>query len=359
MFIILGKVIRFVKHHWLTVGFILGFFTDLILLNRIDDTFDNSILFFYAVLSTISILLFYVGVAEKAPEFLSRLFKKYAPILMQYSFGGLFSGMLIFYGRSGDWLASAPFMLLIISVILGNELLDKRSNRLIYQLASYFIGIFSYVILEIPVLTGEMGGSIFILSGVISLLIVTFVVQMLYRIIPHFMALNTSKVIFSIGAIYVLFNALYFANIIPPIPLSLTSLEIVQAVDPVSGGGYRVQVESQPWYRRMPLVIPILHPTKNSIACFARVFAPTKLSTEIFQHWEYKDEEGNWQEHFRLGYEISGSSDDGYGGYTRIESFSDGVWRCSVETKRGQVLGRQSVLIDTSGKVGEIVTQVE
>lgn len=94
-----SKVLR---RHWLTVCFVLGFITDFLLLNQIDNVIDNSILVFYTVLATASLLLFYVGVTERGPAFSILFFRKYAPLGMQYAFGGLLSGMLIFYGRSGD-----------------------------------------------------------------------------------------------------------------------------------------------------------------------------------------------------------------------------------------------------------------
>ncbi|MCD5381376.1 MAG: DUF2914 domain-containing protein [Candidatus Pacebacteria bacterium] len=352
-------VVSRLRKHWLSVAFLLGFLTDLILLNRIDDVVDNVILFFYVVLSTSTILLLYVGVAEKGPRFFSTWIKKYIPVLMQYAFGGLLSGMLIFYGRSGDWLASAPFLLMILAIIIGNEFVSKRSDRLIYHIALYFVGLYSYIVLVVPVIIGKMGDGIFILSGLIALMIVTFLVQALYRIIPNFMEANTSRVIVTIGAIYIGFNALYFTNVIPPIPLSLTELEVVQSVDRLSNGSYRVEIEIQPWYRRLPLVRPVLHPTNNSIACFARVYAPTRLSTEVFHRWEYQDEAGDWQQHFRLGYGISGANKGGYRGYTAMSNFFDGVWRCSVETERGQVLGREVVRIDTDSPPKKVVVKIQ
>lgn len=358
----LTAVAHMIKKHWLTVGFLLGFVTDAILLNRVDDLFDNLVLLFYVVLASVSLLLFYVGVAERGPAFLARFFLQYAPLAMQYSFGGLFSGMLIFYGRSGDWLASAPFLLLIVAVILGNELVEKRSDRLLYQLALYFIGLYSYAVLIVPVITGKMGNWMFFLSGVVALLVVTFVVQLLHRIIPHFMALNTARVIVTIGFIYIGFNTLYFTNLIPPIPLSLTELIVAQSIEVVSEGAvkqYRVTREVQPWYRQLPFMRPILHPQGNSIACFARVYAPTKLSTTVYHRWEYQNQSGDWQEQSRIGYTIAGSNSAGYGGYTRISNFFPGVWRCSVETGRGQVLGREVVNISAEVTSPSTKTQVE
>ncbi len=351
MYNFVKNLIHTARTNWLTMAFILGFFTDLILLNRIDDLLDNLILLFYVLLATISMLSLYAGVAEKGPAFLSRGFKKYSPIFMQYAFGGLLSGMLIFYGRSGDLLAGAPFLALILAVIVGNELVSKRSDRLVYNLALYFIGLFSYVVLVVPVITGKMGDLIFILSGLGALLVVTFVIKLLYQIVPNFIEANVSRIILTIGFIYIGFNALYFTNLIPPIPLSLNDLELVQKVNLLESGGYRVESEIQPWYRKIPFARQVLHPTGSSIACFSRVYAPTKLSTKIYHRWEYKDESGKWQQHFRFGYDISGINNGGYGGYTEIKGFFSGVWRCSVETERGQVLGRRVVRIDTSGSV--------
>lgn len=349
---------RHVRRHWLTISFVLGFITDLVLLNRIDDVIDNLILFAYALLATITLLFLYVGVAEKGPVFFSQWLKKYMPLFMQYAFGGLLSGMLIFYGRSGDWIASAPFFLLILVVIVGNEFVSKRSDRLIYHLSLYFIGLFSYVVLVVPVVVGKMGDGIFILSGLIALIWVTFVVQLLFRIVPNFMKVNVGRTIITISVIYIGFNTLYFTGIIPPIPLSLTELEIVQSVKR-SGNEYFIVSETQPWYRQLLFVQPIIHPTGNSIACFASVYAPTRLSTEIFHRWEFRNSNGGWQEKFRLGYEITGAGAGGYRGYTKLENFSEGIWRCSVETMRGQVLGRQTVKVSISGNPKQIITEIK
>lgn len=108
------KIKRQLKKHWLTVSFVLGFCTDLILLNQVDNVTDNLILLGYASLASVSLLLFYTGVAEKWGERFSKKIVRFMPAVMQYSFGGLLSGMLIFYGRSGDWVTSAPFLLSIL-----------------------------------------------------------------------------------------------------------------------------------------------------------------------------------------------------------------------------------------------------
>ena len=329
------KLIKWIKQHWLTFSFVLGFFTDLILLDQIDSLADNLVLLFYATLATVALLLFYLGIAQRLPDWFSKKLIRFMPTLMQYAFGGLLSGMLIFYGRSGDWLTSAPFLLIILSVIVGNEFVHKRSDRLVYHLALYFIGLFSYVVLVLPVLFRAMGDLMFFLSGLVALIIVSIVIQTLYRIVPNFMRANIRRIVLVIGSIYATLNILYFTGVIPPIPLSLKQHEVVHLVVPVSNG-YRLTTEDQAWWRSLPFMMKELRPG-SSLSCFARVYAPTRLSTDIYHRWEYKNEKGSWVQRARVKYSIAGSNQGGYRGYTTIENVPSGVWRCSVETARGQV----------------------
>jgi hypothetical protein len=242
---------RLLSKHWLTTAFLLGFATDLILLNRVDDTFDNLILLMYAVLASVSLLLFYVGVAERWGARVSAWLLRLTPPVMQYSFGGMLSGMLIFYGRSGDLLVSAPYLILIVSVMIANEVIKKRSDRLVYNLAVYFIGLFSYLVLVVPVLIGEMGPVVFVGSGWLALVVIYLLYILLAKIIPHFLRLESRKIVFTIFGLYALFNGLYFTNVIPPIPLSLTELSIYHQVERSSSGGYRITKVDETWLDKL------------------------------------------------------------------------------------------------------------
>lgn len=350
----------FLVRHWLTVVFLGGFVTDYILLNRIDDTLDNIILLLYVVLATVSIVLFYLGVAERLDWKLSGRLRHYMPMVMQYAFGGLLSGMLIFYGRSGDWFSSAPFFILVISVIVSNELLQKHSSRLVYNLSVYFFGVFSYFVLVIPVFLGKISSAIFVGSGIMALLLVLALIQVLKLIIPHFLKMQMRFLIFSIGSFYIVLNFLYFINVIPPIPLSLTQLEVYQSVERTSIGGYRITKEETPWYEYIPFVPDYFHPLAGQGAsCFSRVYAPTKLETQIVHRWEYLDDNGDWQDHYKQSYTITGKNEGGYRGFTTVTSVRDGKWRCVVENKRGQVLGKYRFVIDTTKLPKDLVTIVE
>lgn len=354
------KKILHAKRHWLTIAFLLGFVIDNITLNQVDQVFDNLVLLTYVLLAMTSLALLYAGVAEKLPEKLTHYAKTYAPFAVQFSFGGLLSGMLIFYGRSGTWYESWPFLLVILGIIYANETVKDRASRLVLNFAMLFVGIFAYVVLIVPVLTGHMGPWIFLGSGIMALIIISWFFKLLTFIVPNFIALHTRAIVFTVGMIFVTLNFLYFTNIIPPIPLSLKEVGIYHSVVRFEDGTYQLTYEEPKWWQfGRDSNKTFRYEPGDNIYCFASVFSPARLSTEIFHRWEYYDSAAAvWKEHGRFSYPISGGRGDGFRGYTLIKNYRPGKWRCSVETARGQVLGRETFEVMEGGR-SELVTRVE
>lgn len=355
------RTVQRVKRHWMTVAFLLGFVLDNITLNRVDQLFDNFVLAFYVILAMSALLILYGSAAEKLHGKIGDLSRKYAPLLVQFSFGGLLSGMLIFYGRSGSWSQTWPFLLIILLAIYGNETIRDRTSRLIYNLAILFIGLFSYTVLVIPVFTGFMGPWIFVGSGLLALLVMYGFMRILYIVVPRFLTIHMRAIVFTLGSIFVSFNFLYFANIIPPIPLSLKDVGIYHSVVRFENGDYQLTYEDGKWYQPFKDSDKVFHTTPGgNVFCFAKVFAPTKLKTEIYHSWEYYDENlEKWVPHSRLSYGIAGGRGNGFRGYTFIQNYTEGKWRCSVETERGQVLGREVFTINSEDEPRELVTRID
>lgn len=355
------KAISRVKRHWLTLAFFFGFLLDSITLSSVEQLFDNVVLATYVVLAMLSLSWLYASLSERLPEKISTLGKKYAPVVVQFSFGGLLSGMLIFYGRSGDLWVSWPFILMILVVIYYNETIKDRAKRLLYNLAIFYIALFSYVVLIVPVLTGKMGPWVFVGSGFLALIIMYWFVRFLYRLIPRFMELQMRAIVFTLGIIFASFNFLYFADIIPPIPLSLKDVGIYHSVIRFENGDYQLMYEEGSWWQFFKDSDKQFHPrTGDDIFCFARVFTPTRLSVDIYHSWDYYDPQlDEWIERARIPYAIAGGNERGYRGYTLIGNYQDGTWRCSVETGNGQVLGRETFTVDSSEEPSELVTRVE
>ncbi len=353
-------IIRFVRHHWLTTAFLLGFILDNLTLTRVDQVFDNVVLLSYVILAMISIMLLYAGIAERYGERTNLFLKSKAPILMQYAFGGLLSGMLIFYGRSSSIADSWPFLCVLLGVIYGNETIKDRSGRMVYNLVIFFTGLFAYVVLIVPVVLGKMGPLIFVGSGALALTIMYLFFQILEKIVPNFIELQKRSVVFFIGLIYITLNFLYFTNIIPPIPLSMKHVGIYHNVVHLENGGYELTHETQEWWSTNKDSDNVFHYSKgDSIYCYASVFAPARLAIDVYHRWEYYDEaKGDWVEHGRYQYSIEGGRGEGYRGYTSIANFREGEWRCTVETERGQVIGRETFTV-ASGVRAPLTTRKE
>lgn len=348
------------KHHWLTLSFILGFIFDNLLLHRIDQARTNTVLSFYTVLTMLSTLLLYAGISERYGDRFNLFLKQYAPIVMQFAFGGVLSGMLIFYSRSGTITDSWPFLFIIIFVIYGNETIKNRGQRLVYNLSIFFVGLFAYSALIVPVIVGKIGALVFVGSGFVALFIMYWFFIALTKIVPNFIELQRRHVVFSIGIIYVLFNFFYFANIIPPVPLALKDIGIFHNVVHAKDGTYALTYENPTWWQFFNSTNPTFHVSAGEpIYCFASVFAPTQLETDIYERWQYYDEvKGAWQEYGRYSYPITGGRGEGFRGYTEITNHQNGKWRCIVETARGQSLGKVSFTVSSGVKEG-LVTKIE
>ncbi len=358
---ILGDIIKPFRNHLLTLAFLGGFVIDNLTLNRVDQLFDNIVLAGYVVLAFLGLMYLYLGTSGRLGDRIAMQAGKWAPLVVQFSYGGLMSGLLVFYSRSGSWWTSWPFLLLMLAVIFGNEFVRKRSERLIFNLAVFFAALFSYIVLIVPVVLGRMGDEIFLISGVVALFIFGLFVKLLYRVVPNFMAMNTRMVIVTTATLYLGLNALYFTNLIPPIPLSMKEMGIYHDVTKRAEGGYVLTYEKGSWYALWHKSDTTYHYAQGDrVYCYASVFAPTRFKTNVTHRWEYYDDaRGAWATHDKITFPIDGGRTDGYRGYSFIENVRDGSWRCSVETTRGQVIGRSGFSVVTGTVPKPLVTRVD
>ncbi len=182
------------------------------------------------------------------------------------------------------------------------------------------------------------------LSGAVSLVLISLVFRILKKIIPKKYELSKKKIYKSVGSIFLVFNILYFANIIPPIPLSLTDDGIFHSLKRNDLTSYAVKYEPAPWYLPFSKVHPVFHWKQGEpIYYYSAIFAPTKISTKIFHRWLFYDEQKrDWIIKGKLNFPIVGGRDGGYRGYSYKHGIEEGKWRVEVITERGQILGRDT-----------------
>jgi hypothetical protein len=329
------------EHYLMPLAMVVGFIVDNLTLRRIDFWADNLVLTSYIVLVVGSII--YIN-THKKKAFQHRFFvwlSLVAPFVMQYAFGGLFSSFMVFYFRSSVMLVSWPLLLLLLGMMLSNELFWRHYERLTVHLSVLYLVFFFYSVFALPMLFNRIGTLVFLASGACSLLLIYLVVWILRKIDGERIIKKKYKLTASIAGIYLLFNLLYFTNLIPPIPLSMKAGGIYHNVTKTTSG-YALTYEQPKFYNFWRETAYTYHwQSGGRIYVFSSVFAPTEFEENIYHRWSYYDEQqGKWIEKSRVNFTIYGGIDHGYRGYSYKTNIKPGKWRVDVITDTDQVLGR-------------------
>ncbi len=347
------------KIYIMPVVLLVGFLLDFITLRRVDGVFDNIIITSHLFLSGLAITLLFskdtlLGQRLKIARHAQKI-----EYVMLFSFGALFSGSIIFFSKSAALSSSWPFFLLLLILMLGTEFQKKYFQRLIFQINFYYIALFSYLIVLIPVLKRDMGPDVFVASGILSLILIFVFFLFLSIIDRQKLQMYIKKMSVGVISIFVFFNFLYFTNVIPPIPLSLKFSGVYHSVYRVSSTNYVGMYEPSQslffWKKRSSTI----HRDQNgSVYVFSSVFAPTKLNTKIYHQWQYFDAvEKKWIDSSKIELNVSGGREEGFRGYSLKRSLQNGKWRVVVETARGQKLGQ--IRFEIASKNGDVVLKEE
>lgn len=349
---ILSFIVRH-PHRLATAALVFGFFVDLFTFRSISLFWSIAILSVHLGIVAISILI--LATSLRGDSWQGRV-RALVPIIHQYSTGSLLSAFLVLYSASGSLAESWPFLLLVAVAAVGNETLRLEKYRLPFQTTLFFLNMFLFAALVVPVFLDRIGATTFIVSASIAVgMFVVFV--RLGRVLTR-TAFKRASAAIRIGWISVvgLMFFLYFTNLIPPIPLSLKEIGIYHAVEQ-RPGGYIVSGESKSFFERW---LPIRQETVSlgegaRAYVFTAVFAPANLETDVLHRWERFDEGGTWNTVHTVQFPIVGGRDGGYRGYSFTEAPEPGRWRVSVETTRGQVIGRTFFVLERAAEPVDLV----
>lgn len=339
------------KHErvFLPLFLFLGFIVDTLTLTRVDKIFDNILLSFYILLLAVTILLTY----SKERLYHSKLYIKYntwLPYIMQYAFGGLFSGLVIFYSKSASIFTSFPFLIILVTLLIGNEFFNKKWPKITFQILMFYIALLSYCILIVPIILNTINMGTFLLGNILSLILISIYIFILNIYIPKYFKAHKKMVTNIVVSVFVLFNIMYFANIIPPIPLSLQDGGIYHSVIKNDTGDYIVQDEDRSILSFFRSFNPIFHRVSGeTIYAFSSVFAPTDFKNTIYHEWSYYDKiKKDWIQTDRVPIKLSGGREKGFRGYSFKNALTEGLWKVTIETESGQRIGRLNFTIENS-----------
>ena len=320
------------------VALFIGFIIDSLTLRRIDLLFENSVLITYLLVAGVCIIVLNFRKARIVDDSVRSWVMAVVPFVMQIAFGALFSGFVVFYFRSASFSANFLFILFLFGMLVGNEVFRPYYERLVFHVSIFFFALLSYCLFAVPIVLHSLGALVFLASIVASVVAVSLFIFVLSIFSRDNVRKSLPRIAQSITAIVAVVMFAYLTNIIPPIPLSLKESIIAHAATR-SGEAYALSVEPESFFERLYPIKTFHQSAGESVYLWVSVFAPTNLKTAIVHEWQQR-QKGKWVTMSRITFPISGGRSEGFRGYSVKESVAEGEWRVSVETERGQVIGR-------------------
>ncbi len=341
-----------------TISLIAGFVFDSLTLQRIDNFRDN--LWLSLNLLLVGICIIFLN-REVEGRYSHESWKHFWLLnTLQFGLGNILGGFFILYFRSGTLSASWPFLLILLFALVANELFQKRYARLVMQLSFFYLAVFSFSIFLVPIFLHQIGPFIFILSGIASLGVFWLFTLLLKKLIAKRFKESRRPLFFAVMAIFFSVNLLYFANLIPPIPLSLKDTGIYQYLSRDSRGSYIIAEEKRGLLDYFSFHETIHLVPGDSLYAYNAIFSPTNLDTRIVHEWQYQDEKtGEWMTFARIPLLLSGGRSEGFRTYSAKSNLTPGDWRVNIATPQGQLLGRINFRIITASARPPLVYQVK
>jgi Protein of unknown function (DUF2914) len=339
----LEQLIHWHERYTSPLSLIAGFLLDTyILLRRVDLWESNALLIFYLLVAGGGIVLLNAVEAGRIrhPRVLSAA--PLLPVLVQFAFGGLFSGFVSLYSRSAAFFGTWIFIAVLAGLMVGNERFRKLYLRYSFQIAVYFGALFCFFIFFLPIVFGWIGDTMFIWSGFAAIAGVAVLLYILSLVAPELERKERTASARSVAVIWLVVNVLYFSNLIPPLPLALKDAGVYHSVVRQPNGTYTMQGEPAEWYESIVPTGTTFHRTLgNAVYVFSAIFAPTGLSTTIIHEWQHYDEAKRaWVTESTFSFAINGGRDGGYRGYTLKSAPALGAWRVNVLTSARLYIGR-------------------
>ena len=319
---------------------ILGFIFDAFTLKRVDTLWENIWILVHLIIVAIFIVLIHTEKSETNDEKNPSKKHFWYVNILQFFFGGLFSTYLVLYFRSADIFSTWPFILFLAVAFIANESMKRHYVRLSFQISLFFLSIYSFMIFLVPVVLHKIGMVIFLISGIISLGFIYLFVKILFNFIKNEFIESRKIIVYSISSIFILFNFLYFTNLIPPIPLSLKDAGVYHSVGKNRFGNYVVTYEDQGWLRYFKMYPDFRITTEQPIYIFSAVFSPSDFNVTIVHEWQHYDETQNkWITESMINLPVVGGRDDGFRTYSARKNIPAGKWHVNIKTTENQTIG--------------------
>ncbi len=339
----LSRFFAWVARHERRLGaalFAFGFITDFFTFGLLPVQIVNYLFIAYLVLAAACVMgaHYFAGIGQGEKEvWWRKALAVMFPLGAQYAFGGLLSGLVVFYTAHSFVAASWPFILLLGVVYFGNEYFRMYKQYVVFQTTIFFFTLYAYLIFGLPLLVKSIGPWVFLGSTLLTAILFVGFLWLLKLAHKTRLMEVRKQIAVSSSTIVIAVCLSYFSGLIPPLPLVLADQGIYHGVHKMEDS-YHVEAETKsPWWHIGP---PVVHQTSGEfLYAFSAVSAPIQFGTTIVHRWEHNTSRG-WETQSKISFPISGGREGGYRGYSAKQHLAEGKWRVSVETENGQTIGR-------------------
>ncbi len=309
-----------VRRYVPAIFFLAGFLWDAVTLGRTITTIDLFILLGYLIGAGAILMALGRGVTFRGSQHLNSV--------LQFFFGGIFSALCIFYFLSSSGIAGWLFVLGLVALLIGNELLESAYSELTVSWAFFTLSATMFFNFALAHLFRSISTFWFYLGTLIALLLVLALRQWSRH--------ESASVLPSIG-VAALMLILHAFNLIPPVPLVKKDMLIAHDLRR-SEGGYVARIEP-PGYRFWRRSSATFHRQGNErVYCFTSVFVPQGITTTIRHRWEVLQDD-DWTTTSVVPIRIAGGRQTGYRGFTYKQNVTPGKWRVTAESENGAAIG--------------------
>lgn len=325
--------------------FVFGFFLDILTLGRIDELINILMLLLYLLVSAFiffwELKIFTFSFLDESPNKIINIFREYRDEIFHFCQGALLSAFTLFYFKSASLATSLVFLSIMFILLLINELPFLQKKGPIFKGILFQVSLFSFVLVYLPLIFGQVGILIFIaVLFFYALLIGGLFILLKKKLMAKELDQEASlkywlKPGLSLMALMIVLRSL---SLVPPVPLSLEMAGIYHKVEkryPLydlyhQKEWWRFWNNSDEYFRAAP---------GDKIYFFTRVFAPGGFKDQVYLNWQKKID-GDWKTSDRIPFKINGGRDQGFRGYAYKSNYTAGDWRVLVETKGGLEIGR-------------------
>jgi hypothetical protein len=315
--------------------FVAGFLFDIVTLGRIDSWLTIGQQAAYLVAVTVVLMHMLRTEGQPAPVLSSasrmkRWYYEYRNPAIHFLLGALLSAYTLFYFKSSSLLVSFGFLAVLLVLLVANELPRFKALGLPFKfalLALCWLSFFSYVV---PVLIGQTGMLVFVLSmavGCVPLLAVSFLHKDRKR-----------PVLLPLGCVVIVFLTFYLFRLIPPVPLSIPFMGVYHGVERTDQG-YSLTHERPAWRIWHNGDQNFRAQGGDRVFVYFRIFSPGRFSDQVLMRWYFKEPRG-WALQDTVPIKIVGGREEGFRGYAFKSNYQFGEWKVQIETLDAREIGR-------------------